>query len=144
MNNCLFNTIRTIPAIWFIRFILAAVLSGLMVWCVVETYAFTPSQQAIFRNWLDPNGVGDFTGDGVCNLQDFALAAGRKRDFMNKAIIWGKWSGKDANDHTASHKVCLQNLAIYIAESNSITKVDRRQRTIDLQNLYAKLWMEWE
>jgi hypothetical protein len=95
------------------------------------------------RNWLDPNGVSDFTGDGVCNFQDFALAAGRKRDFMNKAVIWGKWQGTDANNHSTSHKVCLQNFAVYIAESNSIVKVNRTQRTIELQALYAQLWMEW-
>ena len=119
----------------------AALAIGLMLASLC--FALTPAQTAVVKNWLDPNGVGDFTGDGVCNFADFALAAGRKRDFLNKAIIWGKHTSVDPNNHAAEHQTCLQNLAVYIAESNSITKVNRTERTIMLQNLYAQLWMEW-
>ena len=131
-------------------------------------YALTPAQNFIIgKNWLDPNGVADFTGDGVCNFADFALAAGRKRDFMAKAVIWGKHTNfksttllmfpegnilmvathptyaPDPNNHTIDRKVFLQNFAVYIAESNSITKVNRTERTIDLKALYAQLLTEW-
>ena len=139
----------------------------ILILITTSAYALTPAQTAVMRNWLDPNGVGDFTGDGVCNFADFALAAGRKRDFMNKAVIWGKHTqfksttllmfpegnilmeathptlAPDPNDQTVARRIFLQNFAVYIAESNSITKVDRKQRTIELQALYGKLWMEW-
>jgi len=123
--------------------IAGAIAIGLMLASLC--FGLTPSQIAVMRNWLDPNGVADFTGDGVCNFADFALAAGRKRDFMSKAFIWGKWTGRpqDCNDHTIDRMRYLQNFAVYIAESNSIVKVDRKQRTIDLQAYYARLWSEW-
>jgi hypothetical protein len=58
----------------------------------------------MFASWLSVSSVGDYNGDGICNFQDFAIAAGD--DWFKAGVIWGK-----------DIDTCRQNFAAYIADA---------------------------
>ena len=69
----------------------------------------TPAQRAVVSHWLSTSTVADYTGDGICNVSDWARAC--RDDFLKRGVIWGK-----------TNKAFAENLWIYICESREREK----------------------
>jgi hypothetical protein len=64
----------------------------------------SPVRREIVLNWLSTNTVADYTGDGICNVGDWARAC--RDDFLKTGIIWGR-----------TNEAFIKNLGTYIEEA---------------------------
>ena len=51
-------------------------------------------QDEIFDNWLSTSGAGDYNGDGICNMKDYAIVTSDYSYYkawctVKFGVIWG-------------------------------------------------------